>query len=63
MILPAFVARADVASGALVRVLPSVSTCSGQLYLVHAATKHLPRKVTAFRDYLLQYLSAYPLAG
>ena len=62
-ILPAFVARDDVASGALVRVLPHVSMSSGQLYFVHPSTKHLPRKVTAFRDHVLQHLSAHPLAG
>ncbi len=60
--LPTFLTAQDVAAGRLVRVLPKVSMPSGALYLVHAPGKP-PRKVTAFRDYLVQYLATHPLTA
>lgn len=60
--LPTYTARDDVAAGRLVRVLPKVEMPKGALYLVHAPTQHVARKVTAFRDYLLEYLATSPLA-
>lgn len=53
--LPTFYAAADVTQGSLVRVLPSWTTPAGQLYLVYAGAKHIPRKVTAFRDFVLEH--------
>jgi DNA-binding transcriptional LysR family regulator len=61
--LPTFLASEDVLSGRLVRVLPRLSLRSGAVYLVHPPTKHVPRKVLAFRDYLLERLAAHPLLG
>lgn len=61
-LLPSFTARDDVAAGRLVRVLPKAELPTGALYLVHAPTAHVPKKVTAFRDYLLEVLSTSPLA-
>lgn len=61
--LPAFVAEADVAAGALVRILPRHERRVGHLYAVSPASRHLPRKVTAFRDVLLEVLKAHPLAA
>jgi DNA-binding transcriptional LysR family regulator len=60
--LPSFTARDEVAAGRLVRVLPKVELTKGALYLVHAPSQHVPRKVTAFRDYFLEYLATSPLA-
>ena len=60
-ILPAYLAREDVAAGRLVRVLPRMSIQAGALYFVHPPARHLPLKVSAFRDYLIEYLTVNPL--
>ncbi len=60
-VLPAFLGQDDVATGRLVRVLPKVSVPTGALYFVHAPAKHLPRKLTAFRDALVEHFAAHPL--
>jgi DNA-binding transcriptional LysR family regulator len=60
-VLPAFLAKADVAAGLLVRLLPKLSMRSGTLYFVHARAQNVPRKITAFRDYLVEYVAAHPL--
>lgn len=49
-LLPTFVAEADVAAGALVRVLPRFERVLEHLHLVTPAAKHVPAKVTAFRE-------------
>lgn len=56
-------AREDVAAGRLVRVLPRNSIGSGALYLVHPPAQRVPRKVTVFRDYLVEHFAAHPLVG
>ena len=61
-LLPTFLALPDVAAGSLVRVLPKFETRSGALFLVHPPAQHVPRKVTAFRDYVIAYLAQHPLA-
>jgi DNA-binding transcriptional LysR family regulator len=61
-ILPSFLAHQDVASGRLVRLLPRWSQPAGTLYFVYPPTKHLPRKVAAFRDFLSEFLAARPLS-
>jgi len=55
-LLPSFVAEPDVLSGALVRVLPRTERTSGYLHIVTPAAKQVPRKVTAFRDLVLELL-------
>jgi DNA-binding transcriptional LysR family regulator len=62
-LLTTFVAAEDLAAGRLVRLLPKLSICLGALYLVHPPARHVPRKVTAFRDYLVEYLKAHPIAS
>jgi DNA-binding transcriptional LysR family regulator len=47
-----------VAAGRLVRVLPRYERPSSTLFLVTPAARHVPRKVTAFRDLLLEQLGA-----
>ncbi|MDC0723120.1 LysR family transcriptional regulator [Nannocystis bainbridge] len=61
-ILPDFYAEPDVAAGLLVRVLPRWAIHSGGLWLVCAGGKHLPRKVTAFREFVIEAFRAAPLA-
>jgi DNA-binding transcriptional LysR family regulator len=56
--LPAFIADADVVAGTLVRVVPRLERPAGHLHIVTPAAKHVPRKVTAFRDLVLELLRA-----
>ncbi|HEY6912153.1 MAG TPA: LysR substrate-binding domain-containing protein [Myxococcales bacterium] len=60
-LLPAFVAEADLAAGTLVHVLPRYHRLAGHLYVVSPAVRHVPAKVTAFRDLVLELLRARPL--
>jgi len=52
--LPWFLARTEVASGRLARVLPQISIAGATAYIVHAAPQPLPIKLKAFRDLLLE---------
>jgi len=61
--LPSFVAEPDLAAGALARVLPRWERQTGWLHLVTPAARHVPRKVTAFRDLVLELLAARPLGA
>jgi len=56
-----FLVREQVAAGSVVRVLPRISVSAGALYLVHPPTRHLPRKVSTFRDFLVEYFARNPL--
>lgn len=58
--LPSFVADADVATGSLVRVVPRWSARAGTVYLVHPGRKHMPRRLSAFRDLLLEIVRKHP---
>lgn len=60
-VLPIFLTGRDVTAGTLVRVLPRWSETRGMLALVYPQTKHVPRKVAAFRDFLVDWLAANPL--
>jgi DNA-binding transcriptional LysR family regulator len=55
-LLPTFVAEADVVAGTLVRVLPRFERPAGWLHVVTPAAKHVPRKVTAFRELVVEIL-------
>jgi len=43
-----------------VRLIPHWSYEPFTLYFVHPATKHVPKKVAAFREYVLAYLAGHP---
>lgn len=62
-LLPSFLARNDLASGTLVRILPRYVAPQATLYLVHPAARHVPSKVIAFRDFVLERLANEPLGG
>jgi len=53
-LLPRMVAVDDVTSGRLVRVLPRHAARGAALYVVYAAARTLPAKISAFRDFALQ---------
>jgi LysR family transcriptional regulator AphB len=59
--LPTYLAAADVASGALVPVLPRWSGGAGTVVLVYPARKNLPRKVTAFCAVVEEMLRFRPI--
>ncbi len=61
-VLPTFMAAEDVASGALVRVLPDWVVFSSSVLLVHPPHKQLPRKVSAFQELLLELLRQRPIS-
>jgi DNA-binding transcriptional LysR family regulator len=62
-VLPTFLAQADVTSGQLVRVLPRYTQPSTALMMLYPRTQHVPRKVSAFRDFLLEFLKGRPLSA
>ncbi|HSM93031.1 MAG TPA: LysR family transcriptional regulator [Anaeromyxobacteraceae bacterium] len=59
-LLPTFVAEPDRLAGTLVRVLPRVEQQAGWLHVVTPAAKHVPRKVTAFRELVVELLASPP---
>ncbi len=60
-LLPSFLAQADLASGQLVRVLPRHAQAGARIVLLYPVARHLPRKLTAFRDFAIEYMAARPL--
>src|SRR4051794_38576202 len=60
-LLPSFLTQQEVAAGQLVRVLPRYAETGGPLVLLPPRAKLIPRKASAFRDFLLEYLAARPL--
>jgi DNA-binding transcriptional LysR family regulator len=61
--LPSFLVQGDLAAGTLVRVFPAMGEQRGTLFLVQPRTQHVPAKVRAFRDFLIEELAARPLAA
>lgn len=59
--LPSFLADPDVVAGNLVRVLPGWVALAGKVYFVHAPSKRVPPRVTAFRDLLIELLRQRPV--
>ncbi|MCA3011793.1 MAG: DUF1295 domain-containing protein [Myxococcaceae bacterium] len=57
-LLPAFHAARDVEDGRLVRLVPEWSHAIGALYLVFPTAPQLPRKVAAFRDFMVETFRA-----
>lgn len=53
-LLPHLIAADDVAAGRLVHVLPQYVVRGASLYVVYAAARVLPAKISAFRDFVLQ---------
>lgn len=61
-LLPTFLCDAYVRDGHLVRVLPRLRGVSATLHFVHAPARHVPRKIAALRDYLIDHFASHPLA-
>lgn len=57
-IIPSFLVDADVEAGRLVRVLPRWNVPSGSLWLVYPAGRHVPKKVSAFSEFVAEALKA-----
>lgn len=62
-LLPTFVAEPDVVAGTLVRIVPRFERSAGSMYIVTPSAKHVPRKVTAFRELVLEMLKTRTGAG
>jgi len=58
--LPAFPAGRDRDDEGLVRVLPGWSRPSASLYFVYPAGRHVPKKLVAFRDFVLEAFGGAP---
>ncbi len=58
-LLPSFVSGPDVLAGSLVRIVPRFERQAGNVYVVTPAAKHVPRKVTAFRDLVVEMVKAW----
>jgi len=52
-LLPTYLATDDLTQGHLVRVLPSLEVATGSLHVLMPSKKHVPARVTAFRDLLV----------
>jgi DNA-binding transcriptional LysR family regulator len=55
-VLPGFLVDADCAAGKLVRVLPRWTIPVGHAWFVMPSARQVPRKVAAFRDFLVEAL-------
>lgn len=55
-VLPLFLVARDVASGALVRVLPEIAFRGAPLSLVTVVERPLPARVSVLRDFLVEHL-------
>ena len=62
-VLSAHLVHDDVLAGRLVRVIPNWKLQYGSLFFMHPAAQHVPRKVTALRDYLVEVLGQRPLGS
>jgi DNA-binding transcriptional LysR family regulator len=60
-LLPSFLTTGDVAAGRLTRLLPRYTSPTGALYFVHPSGAKPPKKVTAFRDYIVEFIAAHPM--
>ena len=57
--LPRFLVREQIADGRLVHVLPSISTKKGGIYVVSPGGRHVPAKVSAFRQHLASHFRTH----
>ncbi|MBK6517579.1 MAG: LysR family transcriptional regulator [Polyangiaceae bacterium] len=55
--LPTISAQRAVDDGTLVRVVPEWSMFGGWLYVLYPSSPHVPKKVTAFRDFVIEELA------
>jgi DNA-binding transcriptional LysR family regulator len=60
-LLPRFIGEPFVETGDLARVLPGHRLRLGEFVLLYPAARKPPRKVAAFRDFLLESLKAHPI--
>lgn len=57
--LPSFIARALIDEGRLVRVLPEWAVPGGWLFVLYPSSPHVPKKVIAFRDFVMEALAKH----
>lgn len=54
--IPWVLVTPDLREGSLVRVLSPWCTSGGQIHLVYPSARHLPRRVSVFRDFVLNWV-------
>jgi DNA-binding transcriptional LysR family regulator len=52
--LPVFLAAREVDAGRLVNVVEDWTNPGGTVYVVYPQARHVPRKVTAFRNFVVE---------
>jgi DNA-binding transcriptional LysR family regulator len=57
--LPAMACESELRAGSLVRVLPAYAVRTGALYVVSPPLKHVPARVSLFREYLITELKSW----
>jgi len=62
-LLPRFVTEPYVAEGRLKAIMPGHTMGTTSLSIVYPSSGQVPRKVTAFRDFLVERLTAKPLGA
>lgn len=62
-VLPSFIASPHVARGSLVPVLPGLEVAKATLFFVYPSSGQVPRKVIAFRDFVVAALRSTPRLG
>jgi DNA-binding transcriptional LysR family regulator len=58
--IPWLLCDQEIASGRLERVLPGWGLPGGQMHLVYPSAQHLPQRVAAFRDFVLEWIKSPP---
>jgi DNA-binding transcriptional LysR family regulator len=56
-LMPRIICMQDLEAGRLVRVLPDYELRGAHLFVVHPAGRHVPSKVTAFRDLIVEHFT------
>jgi len=59
-LLPWVLCARDVHAAKLTRVLPDHASRGSQLHLVYPSARHVPRRVAAFRDFVIESMSPPP---
>lgn len=58
--VPRFLAADGIRQGRMIEVLPGWSSGRGAFYIVHSSGRHVPRKITVFRDFLVDAFRSVP---
>jgi DNA-binding transcriptional LysR family regulator len=60
-LLSRFISEPDLTDGVLMRVLPAYHVAGAPLHVVHASSRNVPARVTAFRDFIIEAFARYQM--